>query len=120
MKEFKDFLFDKLQEYEREQGRRISMVEYAKYLGISRPVLSYYLNGRNTPGIDNAGLLAEKLGIEVYDYLGVTRPDPDLLKLKTLWGKLPAEVRHQLAEQAANYVTKNERKNLSDPAPETP
>lgn len=110
MKAFKDFLFEKLQEYEKEQGKRITQSMFAEYLGISRTVLSYYLNGKNLPSFESAGTLAEKLGIEVYDYLGVPRPDEDLEYIREIWKELSPEDRHQLAEQAMKRAEK-EKKN---------
>lgn len=109
VKQFKDYLLEQLQKYERQKQRRVTLDEFGEYLGVSRTLVSYWLNGRNLPSPENAKLIAKKLGMEVYDYLDMPRPDPDLAYLTDIWQTLTPKQRSALKEQASSYVTKNEK-----------
>ena len=117
MTAFTNFLLSKMQEHETEQGKRITLDEFAKYLGVSRPVLSYWLNGKTKPSLDKTRLLAKKLGGEVYSTLDLPRPDPDLERLNRIWEKIPPADRRRIAEQAEKYVVNNEGKKRSSSNP---
>lgn len=112
-KEFKDYLFIKLQEYEREKGHRISINEFADYLGVSRSLTSYWLSGRIKPNYDNAILISEKLGNEVFTLLGYSPPDPDLQYIERNWEKVPDDVQQNILKIISDtlnnhYLTNHE------------
>lgn len=60
-----------------ERGERLLLKDFADWLGISNHLLSHYMNGRNVPTGENVRKLADKLGLEVYDLLGLARPPDD-------------------------------------------
>ena len=45
-------------------------------------------------------LLASKLGPEIYDVLGLARPDPRLQAIIAYWGRIPDPVKLELVERA--------------------
>ena len=115
MMSFQEYLFSKLQDFEKEQGRRISLDSFAGNLGVSRPLVSYWLSGKTKPSAENIRILASKLGPEVYDILGLTRPDPDLQAITYVWDLLPEESRRFIREQAEALVEgKVKKKNNND------
>lgn len=103
---FSEYLFTKLQEYEKERGKRTSLDKFAEYLGVSRPLVSYWLKGTK-PSLENIQLLAKKFGPEVYDVLELPRPNPYLQKINQLFEQLTPEHQRQLAEQAEHYQSTN-------------
>jgi transcriptional regulator with XRE-family HTH domain len=113
MTAFTDFLLAKIQEFETKQGKRVTLDEFANHLGVSRPVLSYWLSGKTKPSLEKAILLAEKLGSEVYETLDLPplNVDPDLKRLARIWDKIPEKKRQELAEQAEKYADNNEKKS---------
>lgn len=76
---FSQYLEMKYLEWQQKQGGRKTIAEFAAYLGIAQTTASSYMNGVRKPEGEKLQRIAEKLGIEVYDVLGVQRPDPDLL-----------------------------------------
>jgi transcriptional regulator with XRE-family HTH domain len=109
MPTFSEYLFGKLQEFEKNRGRRTSLDKFAEYIGVSRPLVSYWLKGTK-PSLENVQLLAQKFGPEVYDVLGLPRPNPYLQKISQLFDKLSPDHQRQLAEDAERYETKHRRK----------
>jgi len=69
---FSEYLFSKLQEFEKQRGQRTSLDKFAEYLGVSRPLVSYWLKG-TLPSLENVQILARKFGPEVYDVLDLPR-----------------------------------------------
>jgi transcriptional regulator with XRE-family HTH domain len=62
------------------EGGYRSQAEFARSLQIDNTVLNHYINGRRLPTGDNIEKLA-KLGPEIYDLLGLVRPDPKIQAL---------------------------------------
>lgn len=115
MPTFSDYLLSKLQEYEKQRGRRTSLDKFAEYLGVSRPLVSYWLKGTK-PSLENVQILATKFGPEVYDVLNLPRPDPHLQSIHTRWENIPPDKQQQLAKDAERYeaeALKNGSKNAS-------
>jgi transcriptional regulator with XRE-family HTH domain len=110
MPSFSDYLLSKLQDFERQQKRRVSLDAFAEYLGVSRPLVSYWLKGTK-PNLENVRLLAAKFGPEVYDVLELSRPDPYLQKINELWDRIPPEKQQKLAEDAERYELMNKGEN---------
>lgn len=69
-------------------------------------------NGNRLPEGANVQKLAKRLGLEVYDVLGLPRPDADLHFLQQHWDDLSPEARKALREKAEEYSTKDEAKRL--------
>ena len=106
-KDFADFLLRQMQRWETAQGKRTTIQGFAHHLEISQPLMSIWLKGNTRPSDEKIELLAAKLGNEVYDALGMTRPDPDLQRLNQIWEHIPENVRRSIVKQGEQYVTGN-------------
>lgn len=102
---FAKLLEDKFLEWERGEGVRKALFEFAMYLGVNRPTLSMWMNGKRSPQdkdmIDN---LAIKLGGDVYDALGLPRPDPDTTFVAYHMADLSPEERRAVVEKVKQYL----------------
>ena len=113
MPTFREYLLSKLQEYEKEQGQRITLDKFADYLGVKRPILSLWLSGKNKPSLDSVKRLSEKLGNEIYDVLQLPNRNQYLQRIYDAFENIPPEKQQKLAEEAEEYVVKNERSKRS-------
>jgi hypothetical protein len=113
-KEFKDWIFDKFIEWEKEQhSRRSSFSAFARWLSdnsinveIKQQLLNDWINGRYKPK-ENKYLLVleEKIGEDVYEILETEQPDPTPIIIETQWEKFPEKIRHAIREEVAKYET---------------
>ena len=101
-------------EYRIRQTRQrlsVSLNSFANFLEFSPPIVNLWLNGSRIPTQGNVERiipkLVEILGLEVYDLLGLPRPDPDLLRLSQAWPHIPKEYRQELADQGEKYAAEN-------------
>jgi len=86
--EFSELLERKYQEWRAVQtARKAGITQFAESLGLEREVLSSYMNRGSKPQGENLSKLVEKLGPEVYDSLGLLRPE--MQKLVEVAGELP-------------------------------
>jgi transcriptional regulator with XRE-family HTH domain len=68
------------------KGEVTAQREFAEYLGLDPVQLSHYLNARRKmPDANIIEKLALKLGPEIYDVLGLARPDSQLKQLTAVW-----------------------------------
>jgi len=92
-------------EWLQEKGEIASQKEFAEYIGIEPMNLSNYLNAkRKMPDPDSTLKIAEKLGPEAYDVLGLARPDLQLKELTSVWHKLDRETQDKLLKIALNEL----------------
>jgi transcriptional regulator with XRE-family HTH domain len=110
---FRQFLELKFLQWQQESGGRKTVREFAKYIGVGQSSISMWWNGERLPEGENVQKLAQKLGLEVYDVLGLPRPDANLHYLQKHWDDFSPEVQRTLREQAEEFMTKNEAKRLS-------
>lgn len=104
MSEFSSWFETKYLEWQiRESGRK-SVDKFSTYLGVSQPAVSSWLNGHRKPTGRNVEKLAEKLGPEIYDLLGLQRPDQDLQFLARHWHQLSDNLKKEITETAAEYL----------------
>lgn len=75
--EFNDWLNAQFMKWQGDHRRTIT--EFAAYLGVKQPALTMWLKDKNPsrPDYKNAIKLAAKLGPEVYEVLGMIRPEDD-------------------------------------------
>ncbi len=109
------WLLDHFRKWEAATGRKQTVSEFARWLGIKQPTVNRWMTGDSTPAGENLRRLAHKLGPEIYDVLGVPRPeDPSGLE------DLPEALRERL--EAALVETRDayhKRKiGLDDPEAE--
>lgn len=109
--EFKNYLFLKLQEYERKLGRRVSINEFAEYLGFSRSLVSYWLSGRIKPSFTNAEILAQIYGDEVFTVLSYAPPDPQLNYVERNWDKLTPDKQEQILKIISESIQNEYKTN---------
>lgn len=109
---FPEFLEKKYLEWQVNVGRK-TIIEFAAYIGVSQPILSMWMNGKKRPGVDNIKLLAEIFGVEVYDSLGLPRPNPYLQRVNRVWEFLSEDDQKKIAEDAEKYEAKNELLRVS-------
>lgn len=105
MGKWAEFVLNKIQEIEREKGRRISLEEASKIFGVSRPTLSQWISGKVAePSSFRIDELAATMGMEVYDVLGYASPEPDVRYISRNWESLPDEARRQIREIIDRYI----------------
>lgn len=73
---FSQYLEMKFLEWQSKEGGRKTVKEFAGFIGVSQSTISSWWNGIRVPEGENIQKIAIKLGIEVYDVLGIQRPDP--------------------------------------------
>ena len=98
--EVSNWLDRKFLDWQYQQGGTRTLLEFADYLGIKQSTLSHYLSGRRMPNEAAAHLIAAKLGDEIYDLLGMQRPDPMLREMTKHWDQLSDEQQKRLLEYA--------------------
>jgi len=105
--EFREYIFDRFIEWEKEQpGRRSSVSAFARWLSqnsfdvvIKQQLVSDWIKGRFKPSDDRFVLvLAEKLGDEIFNILERQRPDPDLHYITAHWLGISPEERRAIRE----------------------
>jgi transcriptional regulator with XRE-family HTH domain len=98
--DYNRWLMDKFVEWERKKGQRQSYSAFARYLGVKQSSLSQWLAGNYPPSRENVEKLAEKLGPEIYDIMGMERPDPDIEQLVRLYSAATPEQKKEILRQA--------------------
>lgn len=101
-----EWLEKKHLEWQTQLGERKKAKEFAEHLGIKPTTYSSWVNGGVLPTGDNLKLVAGKLGYEIYDILGVPRPDP-IEEVKTALGMLPPERGDELLKLVTDWLTTN-------------
>ena len=101
-KAFEEWLNNKFFEWEMNQGERKNISEFAEYLNVSPGALGHWMNGLRQPTGDNVERIAGKLGPQIYDFLGLARPDPQLQELTSIWHQLDQSVKHKILNLAKN------------------
>ncbi len=98
---FAKWLEIKYIEWMRERGEVASQRAFADYLEIDPVSLSNYLNAkRRMPDEASIEKIADNLGPEIYDILGLARPDPQLQELTSIWHKLDQETKDKILQTA--------------------
>jgi len=105
---FPEYIEKKYLQWQTELGKRKSIEEFAMYIGVSQSALSLWMSGKRTPSVQTANLLAEIFGNDVYDALGIARPNPYLQRLNRVWEFLPEAIQKKIAEEAEKYEATNE------------
>ncbi len=115
MGKFSEWLMDRFVEWEKSQARRQSYSAFARYLGVKQASLSQWIIGNYVPTGENVKRLAEKLGVEIYDVLGLPRPDMTLEAMIEQYKSLPEELRAGFlpiySEALRRYVAEQSQKH---------
>lgn len=100
---FPQLLETKYLEWQSQQGKRKTLDDFAEHIGVRRSVLSNWLTGRRNPGAESLRQLSSALGFEVYDVLGLPRPDEDLAYISQHWDQVSEEFRRKFREQVEQH-----------------
>lgn len=103
--DFRQWIENKYLQWQSNQGGRRTVMQFAEYLQLSQQTVSNWLNGTRQPTGENIRKIAEKLGLEVYDVLGLQRPNPVLHYITKHWDDLPLELQNKFMEEAEAYIT---------------
>lgn len=117
-----DWLKQKYLEWQLSLGDRRSISQFAEYIGVPQPSLSEWMGNKYLPRGTSVAKIAEKLGYEVYDVLGISRPlpkdlNPNMVELIKAVGQLPegvqtrvlAAVQETIPIVAGENITNNEQ-----------
>jgi len=94
-------------DWERQEGKRRTITAFAQYLGVPQSSLSSWMSGAYMPSGESIQKIAEKLGYEIYDILGVQRPplaDERLAYIASIWDDLDEEARQKLLREAREMI----------------
>ena len=97
----KDWLNQKFNEWERSQGRKQSYYTFARYLEVSQSGLGQWMTGSGAPSGDDLLNIANKLGLEIYDVLGLPRPSLEVQRVTVSFANLPPDIRQSLTNAIA-------------------
>jgi transcriptional regulator with XRE-family HTH domain len=106
------WIMKKFLEYKSIQERDVTQAEFAEYLGVSESTVSQWINKVQPPDKHSADLVALKLGPEIYDLLGLARPNTIPLD------QLPHAVRDRLTTAVYEVNSELESRGLSNASPE--
>lgn len=86
----------------------VSLNAFAKFLGVSRPAVSQWLNNDRIPEMESliqiAPRLEELIGPNVYDLLGLARIDPQLDELKEQYDQVPLDKKEQFLSEVRSLL----------------
>lgn len=114
----KEWLNQKFEAWEKAQGGRQSYYAFARYLEVSQSSLGQWLYGSAVPEGDDVASIARKLGPEIYDVLGLPRPNAETQRAPNPFARLPAGIRLDLAHALAEIDTAMRQKRLPTDSPE--
>jgi transcriptional regulator with XRE-family HTH domain len=101
MNNLSDWLTKQYIDWMDEQGEIKTQTEFAEWIGIDKVTLSRYIGGRRkNPDKETIKKIADKLGPEIYDTLGLARPDPQLQELTSIWHMLAEKTKEDILETA--------------------
>ncbi len=109
METFKEWLERQFMAWQISTGQRQTIEKFADYLGVSRGTLNKWMNGDRKPETESVEILALKLGLEVYDVLGLPPPDEDLFRIKQLWGHLTKEEQKAISADIQRRAAERKR-----------
>ena len=110
---FAAFLEEAFLKWQNQQGKRKTLAEFAHYLEVKPTTLSNWLGNKRNPDFESVMALAGKLGPDVYDVLGLERPDPDLAFINQHWEQFDPATRRKLRQQAEKFASKNDTERTS-------
>jgi hypothetical protein len=125
--DFANWLDNKFLDWQRRQGGSRTASEFAEWLGFGNTTVNQWLNGKREPERGNVYLLALKLGLEIYDVLGMPRPDEGLYQVDVHWHMLKDDEKaavRKTVERAMqkrlgfvpDYFVERRDSNRSDPS----
>lgn len=108
----KEWFNQKFSEWEKAQGGRQSYYAFARYLEVGQSVLSLWMIGSAVPGGEDLAAVAAKLGPEIYDLVGLPRPNAETQRLMVSLATLPPDIRDNLSQALAEANLALKQENL--------
>jgi hypothetical protein len=113
----RNLLLEHYLSWQKSLGEERTWKQFAEEIGIDHVYLNKIYNERRSAGEKTVTILAEHFGdLRFYDVVGMDRPDPELVKLRRAWGRLPDEEKKRIAEIAAPYIGRNDVPPTEDKA----
>lgn len=110
---FPQLLESKYLEWRQSEGVKKNETEFAQWLGFQKSTLSTWWRGKSTPNDERIlRKLAKKLGPEVYDSLGLARPDPLLMIVNDNWNLASEELQRSIVSQLQKGLFQNDAKRV--------
>jgi hypothetical protein len=123
LSEFPSLLDRAFLEYRIQQTRQrlsVSLNSFANYLDFSPPIVNMWLSGSRLPTQGNVERIIPKLvallDLQVYDILGLPRPDSSLQRLNQVWPRISIENRQKLAELGEMYAAEKDSVAANTPS----
>ncbi len=113
MQTLPEFLTKNFLGWQAAEGERKTLEDFADYLDVNRSLLSYWMNGKRTPNRSACEKISAKLGNEIYDIVGIPRPNPYLQKLNRIWEFIPEDIQRRFSEEAEKYETEEISERVS-------
>lgn len=99
-----DWLEEKFKVWSSDKPRRDRTLKaFARYIGIPYDTFFYYIGKGGKPEGRNLELIALHVGIEIYDLVGLSRPDLRLIEIAHLWGRLPDDIKDAIYTRVIEY-----------------
>jgi transcriptional regulator with XRE-family HTH domain len=121
LSEFPSLLDRAFLEYRIKQTRQrlsVSLNSFAGYLDFSPPIVNMWLSGSRSPSQANVERIIPKLvallDVEVYDVLGLPRPDVHFQRLTLIWPRIPIENRQEIVELGEKYAAETGVNSVND------
>ena len=101
---FKEWIFQEYVKWQAAEGQPRTVTDFAAYLGVAHPAMQAWMKGRYKPkSVLNVAKLADKLGLEVYEVLGMPRSKKAQLEEGIVWiaramAELPQEWREPVVQ----------------------
>ncbi len=105
---FSQYLEIKFLEWQQSEGGRKTVRQFAAYIGVSPASITQWWNENRVPEGENIQKLANKLGVEVYDVLGLPRPNENLYYLQKEWDSFSLDEQKRIRDFANNLKYGNE------------
>ena len=110
---FSKYLEDQFLLWQQKEGGRRTVTQFSEWLGFPQSTVSTWMNKSSTPKDgDIIRKLSERLGFEVFDVLGLPRPDEDLAYISQHWDEVSEEFRRKFREEVEKQL-EHESKKLS-------
>ncbi|HNB52073.1 MAG TPA: helix-turn-helix transcriptional regulator [Anaerolineales bacterium] len=116
---FHYWLEQKFIEWMATEKQRKTLTAFANHIGVSQPLMTRYMSGQVLPTEENILKIAARLGPEVYDVLGLARPDPLLQYITARWHKLPPKLQEEILSQVTRYEAEANEKDNPQQKPKT-
>jgi transcriptional regulator with XRE-family HTH domain len=86
----------------------LSIEEFARELGASQPTVTNWLNNKHSPTLESivniAPKLAELLGPDIYEQLGIQRPDPTISQVIQVYDKASTEEKVEMLKMIREWA----------------